>query len=124
MKCVPRPKPKILKGRAKIKTPWDFFKSVFKSYKPDNNRIVEQCFETDWELTKCVKILRTEEDAADVKLYLKSIYKMIRETYKYYAGIDPIGRIPCVGTNAFYELMQNANGFVDGKSIKQSDIDL
>lgn len=124
MRCVPRPKPKVLKGKARIKTPWDFFKSVFKQYKPDTTKIIEQCFDFDWELTKCQKILRTEEEAADVRQYLKSNYKMIRETYKYYAGIDPVGRIPCVGPNGFYELMHSSESFIDGKAIKQSDIDL
>jgi hypothetical protein len=36
MSCVPRPTPKNLLGREKLKTPWDFYKSVFKDYRPDN----------------------------------------------------------------------------------------
>jgi len=35
MKCVPRPPPVGLKGHNRIKTPWDFMKSVFSPYKPD-----------------------------------------------------------------------------------------
>jgi hypothetical protein len=30
MKCVPRPPPKAKVNRERLKTPWDFFKSVFK----------------------------------------------------------------------------------------------
>jgi len=36
MSCIPRPTPKNLLGREKLKTPWDFYKSVFKDYRPDN----------------------------------------------------------------------------------------
>ena len=48
MKVVPRPKPVILKGRIKLKTPWDFFKSVFKQYRVDGQKLLDDCFEFDW----------------------------------------------------------------------------
>lgn len=40
MKVIPRPLAVVLEGRRKVKTPWDFFKSVFKDYKPDNDRLL------------------------------------------------------------------------------------
>lgn len=36
MNCLPRPEPVSLAGRETLKTPWDFYKSIFKTYKPDN----------------------------------------------------------------------------------------
>lgn len=33
--CYPRPPPKSLARQDRLKTPWDFFKSVFKDYKAD-----------------------------------------------------------------------------------------
>ena len=36
MKCIPRPPPVLLDGREDLKTPWDFYKSVFQTYKFDN----------------------------------------------------------------------------------------
>jgi hypothetical protein len=48
MQCIPRPLPVFLAGREKLKTPWDFFKSVFKDYKPDTDAILNDCFEFDW----------------------------------------------------------------------------
>ena len=89
MGVLPRPAPYVLKGRERLKTPWDFFKSVFKQYRVDNDRILDQCFEVDWAQTKCEKFItaRNPDDVEGVKAYVKSVYKHVREAYKHYAGI-------------------------------------
>ena len=70
MTCIPRPPPKFLKPVERAKTPWDFFQSVFKDYKPDNEVLLAKCFEFDWEHTKLQKIVKSQEDCADLKKYL------------------------------------------------------
>ena len=40
-----------------MKTPWDFYKSIFKTYKIDNQSLIDELFEIDWANTKCEKIL-------------------------------------------------------------------
>jgi len=75
MNCVPRPLPKNLKGKEKLKTPWDFGKSVFKDYKADTVPKLDECFEFDWSCSKIERIIKSEEEALQVKDYLKSIYK-------------------------------------------------
>ena len=47
-----------------------------------------------------------------------------RETYKYYAGVDPIGCLFCIGTNTFTDVANNCAGLLDQKNLKLSDIDL
>jgi hypothetical protein len=91
MQCIPRPPPRNLKGREKVKTPWDFSKSVFRDYKADNADKLEECFEFDWSCSKIEKVIKGEEETALCKAYLKSIYKIIRETYKYFSAVDPAG---------------------------------
>lgn len=44
MTCIPRPPPKFLKPVERLKTPWDFFQSVFKDYRPDNEVLLAKCF--------------------------------------------------------------------------------
>lgn len=61
-----------------MKTPWDFFKSIFKTYKPDNDKVIEECFEADWPNTKIEKIIKDENQIELIKEYLKSIYKNLR----------------------------------------------
>ena len=116
--------PVNLAGRARLKTPWDFFKSIFKSYRPDNARMLDQCFEIDWETTKCEKLIKDANQIALVKDYMKKQYKGIREAYKYYAGLSPLGKIMCIGPGTLTELLSKCENFVDGKTIKISDIDL
>jgi hypothetical protein len=74
MTCIPRPARKGLNIKEKIKTPWDFFKSVFKDYKPDNPELLDACFEYDWSCTKIEKIVKDPDDQAEVKAFLKSKY--------------------------------------------------
>ena len=45
MMAKPRPGPKHLGGRDKLKTAWEFKSSVFRDYKPDTDPIRRQCFE-------------------------------------------------------------------------------
>ena len=88
-----------------MKTPWDFYKSIFKDYKADNAAILDQCFEYDWQNTKCEKIIKGDGEAEKVKAYLKQIYKPIREAYKFHAGINPTGRVSSIGTNTLTEIL-------------------
>ncbi len=77
MTCVPRPAPKNLKGREKVKTPWDFNKSVFRDYKADNVSKLEECFEFDWSCSKIEKIVKVEEEIIKIKEYLRGVYKLM-----------------------------------------------
>lgn len=120
----PRPPPVILKGAFTDKEAWDFSKSVFKNYKPDKKGLIDQCFDIDWENTKCEKIIRGDGESDKVKAYIKGIYGHMRETYKYYAGLSPLGRMPCIGPGTLTELLNRCDGFIDGKTIKISDVDL
>lgn len=70
MHCVPRPGPKGLGNRDKIRTPWDFNLSVFKTYKPDNHRLLNDCFELDWSRTKIERIVKDDNERDRLKNYL------------------------------------------------------
>jgi hypothetical protein len=54
----------------------------------------------------------------------KDRYRGIRETYKYYSGIEPVGNVFAIGTNVFSEIVSRCNGLLDGKYLKISDLDL
>lgn len=46
----------------RVKTPWDFMNSVFAKYKPDTERILNECFQFDWEKTRIEKLLKNDEN--------------------------------------------------------------
>lgn len=124
MGCIPRPVPVNLAGRARLKTPWDFYKSIFKTYRPDDAGLLDGCFEADWESTKCERLIKDEAQVALVKACMRQHYGPLREAYKYYAGLSPLGRVMCVGPGVLTEMLGHCDNFVDGKTIKISDIDL
>ena len=125
MNCVPRPGPKGLGNRNKVRTPWDFSLSCFATYKPDIPSLLNNCFEKDWARTKVDRIVKNEEERDRLKAYIRSIYKWFREMYKFTAGSDPMNDIFCIGVNVFSDLIQaQTKNLVDGKALKLSDLDL
>lgn len=107
-----------------MKTPWDFYKSVFKTYKQDTPKLLDDCFEIDWLNSKCEKIIKGEEQLLKIYQYLRANYQPIREAYKSYSGIAPSGRVFSCGPQTMTELLHNCDGFIDGKAVRFSDIDL
>jgi NLR family CARD domain-containing protein 3 len=124
MKWIPRPPPKSLGQRNRLKTPWDFFKSVFKDYKPDTQSLLNSCFEFDWEMCKIPRIIKNPEELEDTKAYLKKNYKHLREMYKYYSAISPVGLVFSIGNNVFSDIISNFDSLIDNQTLKLSDIDL
>ena len=125
MRCVPRPGPKGLGNRSKVRTPWDFSLSVFASYKPDTVTLLNNCFEKDWSRTKVDRIVKNEEEREKLKTYMRGIYKWIREVYKFIAGSDPMNDIFCIGVNVFSDMITSGMpGFIDMKYLNLSDLDL
>ena len=125
MNCCPRPGPKGLGARNKLRTPWDFNLSCFASYKADTTRLLNQCFEQDWARTKVDRIVKNEEERDRFKTYFRSIYKWFREVYKFASGSDAMGDIFCIGTNVFSDLIQKEiPTLIEGKFLKLSDLDM
>jgi len=89
MQCHPRPSPKYLGDRQKLRTPWNWSLSVFKHFKYDDERMLANCFELDWSRTKIERLIKDEVERAEVKELLKKNYKWFRESYKYISGLDP-----------------------------------
>lgn len=122
--CKPRPTkytPKVLEDPIP-KPKWKQENSVFKKYRVDNTKILEECFEFDWDCSKVPVMIKNKEEKNRIKILLKEHYRLMRECYRYYAGSNPCGIVPCIGQNAFNEII-NATGIVDQNIIKLSDID-
>ena len=107
MKCKPRTLKK-LGARDKLRTPWKFTNSCFKSYKPDTAALLDKCFEFDWEFieSKVEYLIKNSSEREKVKKYLKKNYKLLRDAYKLTAGQDAQGNQMSIGKNSFGALMQ------------------
>ena len=58
----PRPPPKVPNVRARARTPWDFYKSVFAPFRRDHADLYKKCFEVDWKSSKIPNLIKNEED--------------------------------------------------------------
>lgn len=122
--ALPRPEPKDLGGREKLRTPWKMNQSVFKDYKVDTQKLLDACFEQDWKNSKIDRIVKDEEEQAEMKKLLKANYLGFRESYKQLSGIDPQKDLTAIGVNTFSEVINSLPGFIDGKNINLADLDL
>jgi hypothetical protein len=125
LKVQPRPLPNTRKFLSRVKTPWDFKKSVFKEYLRDTDEILARCFDKDWKDSKMPKMLekKPEEERKKIYDYLKMNYKGIREMYKFYAGIQTNNGVPSIGSNTFGDCVNSFN-IVDGDLLKLSYLDI
>lgn len=55
---------------------------MFKDYKPDTVKILEQCFEFDWENCKIPRLVKDDDERTKLKALLKEQYPKFRESYK------------------------------------------
>ena len=68
-------------------------------------------------------MIKNEDDQKKVRDILHSVYKNYKETYKYYAGLAPIGDTWAIGMLGFTDFLNAAN-IIDGKTLKLSDVDI
>ncbi len=123
MQCIPRPPPKVVPRKKRTKTPWTIPRSIFSTYKVDDEDLLTKCFENDWTRSKIPKITKEPEEQLRVKKVLRAAYKTIREAYKYFAAFESSGGVPCIGTNVFTDMMNQCNA-IDGQYMVLSDIDI
>lgn len=97
----PRPSPKSLGAQEGKKEPWDFNKSLFKGWAVDSESTTYKCFEFDWQNTKLPPLIKKPADNMATKTALYKAYKGLKEMYKYYAGLEPINNVPCIGTGTW-----------------------
>jgi hypothetical protein len=119
---VPRPQKMTLDNKI-LKLEWSKERSIFRNYVLDKESTIKKWFEIDWENWEMNKIIKDEFDRGKVKEYLRTIYPVMREAYKYYSGISFANNVPAIGVNTMIDLLTTA-GVLDHKLLKISDISI
>ena len=97
---------------------------MFKDYKIDTQKLLDQSFEQDWKNSKIERIVKDEAEQEQMKRLLRSKYVGFRESYKQLSGVDPQRDLTAIGVNTFSEVINSLPGFIDGKNINLADLDL
>ncbi|KAL4466565.1 hypothetical protein ABPG72_010616 [Tetrahymena utriculariae] len=106
----------------KKRVKWTFPISLFTKWRPDDDEIIKKCFEYDWDNCKIQQKVKKQEDQDQLKEFLRSKYKHIKETYKHFASLAPIQDIWCIQNGPWLELISLIN-IIDSK-VKDADINL
>lgn len=87
--------------------PWSFENSIFRSYKRDEEELLNKCFEFDWECCKLNKVVR-EDEMKDIKSFFKKKYRYLKNVYKYYSSVNPCGEIWSISNNVYLDMLSQA----------------
>ena len=113
--CEPRPG-KIKNKIIKPKTPWSFNNSIFYfcgyNYEGENEDIINECFEFDFTRCDFKKIIKSETQIEELKIYLRTYYKNIIECYKYYSSFSG-EEIFQITNDLLKEFINKCNNFID-----------
>ena len=90
--------------------PWSIPVSLFKDYKFDDDKHLNNCFEFDWNYSRLTNLIKNEEDQNNVKELLRSHYKYFRETYRNIAALSGLEYI-AIGGNDLKDFLANCNLF-------------
>jgi NLR family CARD domain-containing protein 3 len=86
--------------------------------------LLSKCFELDWSRTKIARLIKDENERAQVKELLRKNYRWFRESYKYISGLDPQKDLFCVSLTEYSNQVQQMYNMVDGTTLKLADLDL
>ena len=66
-------RPPVRQATKKKRWAWEI--SLFNTYKNDNEEILAQCFERDWNNSKLDALMKDQADKDEIKEFLKSQYR-------------------------------------------------
>ena len=83
---------------------WNFNMSIFREFKPDNERILDDCFEFDWRHSKISNFVKSGDDLNSLKQIVRENYAIFKLSYKNlsaYGGSDVFS----IGSNVFTDFL-------------------
>lgn len=102
---------------------WKFSKSIFKHWKFETEEVTLKCFEEDWAKGKMTSFIKDEEDRNNLKEYLRTIYYLMKECYKYNSSQCSIVNLWGLSLNNMTELIIEMK-VVDNIYMKLADLDI
>ena len=100
---------------------WSFDHSFFKDYKLDSRQIADECFEFDWGHIKIPRL--PPKELAALKKYCKDKYHIIKDLYRYAAGIGREKNLYQISFNIFNNFMVKMTKLIDQKQMSLSESD-
>ncbi|KRX01621.1 hypothetical protein PPERSA_00328 [Pseudocohnilembus persalinus] len=108
--------------KKKTKKKWTFPISLMYKWKPDTEDLIAKCFDFDWSLSRILKVIKKEDELEKVRVFLKERYQYFKNTYKYYATLNPVQDVWGIQTGAFFELVNELN-LIDNL-VKDADVNI
>ncbi|CAD8064944.1 unnamed protein product [Paramecium sonneborni] len=101
---------------------WSYEISIFKNYQPDNDELIDECFEYDYGSSKINKIIKDPIEYNEVKEIMREYYPYIFAAYKFLASTLIGATIPCISSNAFSDFISSTQ--LVSEKFRSGDIDL
>ena len=96
---------------------------MYAKFKPDTEKLLMDCFDYDYLLSKIDKIFKDKYQLLKTKDILLKHYQLIKDSYKKFSGDEMENEKPAISCKAFIEIMKNCN-FVDGINVTDQIIEI
>lgn len=102
---------------------WTLGISLFKDYKSDNDRILDDCLEFDWRHSRIPNFVKSSEEISNLKNLLRANYALIKVAYKNlsaYGGSDVFS----IGSNIFTDFLNECKIFDSNYGLSDLGVNL
>ena len=92
--------------------PWSLGISLFKDYRFTDHKLITECFELDWNMSRLPALVKIPLQQAQIKEILLENYENILETYKTLAAYGG-SEVFSIGSNVFFDFLNECK-LIDG----------
>ena len=119
-KCFPRPDREPAAAVKFIREPWTLEMCIFKVYFKETKELFEECFHADYAQVKVPKLKQSKP--FEVENTCAKYYPLIREVYKFHAGMGTNAAVFSVPLNQYSMLLNEVN-LIDPATFSTADAD-
>ena len=123
---LPRPGPWVYEADPAegpvIYPEWTLEKSVFRTYKFDNEKLLKECLDFDWAHSHLNNLVKSEFEQMAVKTVLLHIYDQLKEAFRLYCSFEKFS-VSKMTLSALTDLTYRMS-LIDSQRFRISDLDL
>jgi len=123
---LPRPGPWVYEADPEegpvIYPEWTLEKSVFRTYKFDNEKLLKECLDFDWAHSHLNNLVKSEFEQMAVKTVLLQIYSDLKEAFRFFCNYEKFATSKMT-LGALTDLTYRMS-LIDSQRFRISDLDL
>lgn len=102
---------------------WSFNISIFKDYKQDSERLIDDCLEFDWRHSRIQNFVKSSEEILTLKELIRKNYSLIKVTFKNLSAYGA-SELFSIGSNIFTDFLNECKIFDSSYGLSDLGVNL